>query len=48
MYLLLLMTKHKIKEEIRQSPIPFDIKRKRLFNKISQEMVFMCPEYNII
>ncbi len=39
------IVKHKIKDEIRQSSIPFDIKPKRIFNEISKEMGFMCPEY---
>jgi len=40
--------KHKYKEEIRKSSAPFDIKLKSTFNKISQEMNFICPEYNTI
>jgi len=40
--------KHKYKKEIRESSAPFDIKRKCTFNKISQEMGFICPEYNTI
>jgi len=40
--------KHKYKKEIRESSAPFDIKRKCTYNKISQEMGFICPEYNTI
>ena len=42
------LTKHKMKEEIRKSSIPFDVKRRRIYNEISQEMGFICPEYNSI
>ena len=37
-----------MKNEIRKRSIPFDIKPKRLYNEISQEMGFICPEYNTI
>ncbi len=40
--------KHKIKSEIKNSPIPLDIKPKRLFDEVSQELGFICPEYNSI
>ncbi|KAG4084505.1 hypothetical protein H8356DRAFT_1436123 [Neocallimastix lanati (nom. inval.)] len=36
--------KHKFKEEIKKSSTPFEIKRKRIFNKISQKMGFICLE----
>ena len=34
-----------MKNEIWKRSIPFDIKLKRLYNEISQEMGFICPEY---
>ncbi|KAL6593465.1 hypothetical protein U3516DRAFT_767393, partial [Neocallimastix sp. 'constans'] len=37
--------KHKIKNGIEKSSIPFGIKIKPLYNKISKEMRFICPEY---
>jgi len=40
--------KHKFKEEIKKSSTPFEIKRKRIFNKISQKMGFICLEYYTI
>ena len=40
--------KHKIKVGIEKSSIPFDIKIKHLYNKISKEMDLICPEYNSI
>ncbi|KAL6611626.1 hypothetical protein U3516DRAFT_871441 [Neocallimastix sp. 'constans'] len=40
--------KHKIKNGIEKSSIPFGIKIKSLYNKISKEMRFICPEYNSI
>ena len=40
--------KHKIKDEIRKNPVLFDVKPKRIFNKVSQEMGFICPEYDTI
>jgi len=40
--------KHKIKDGIKKSPIPFGIKIKLLYNKISKEMGLICPEYNSI
>ncbi len=42
------ITKHKIKEEIRKSSTPFDIKPKRIFDEISKEVGFICPEYNSV
>jgi len=42
------IVKQKMKNEIRKRSIPFDIKPKRLYNEISQEMGFICPEYNTI
>jgi len=42
------LLKHKIKDEIKKSLIPSDIKSKRIFNKISQEIVYICPEYKTI
>ena len=40
--------KHKIKDGIEKSSIPFGIKIKLLYNKISKEMRFIHPEYNSI
>jgi len=40
--------KHKIKDEFEKSSIPYGIKIKPLYNKISKEMRFICPEYNSI
>ena len=40
--------KHKIKDGIEKSSIPLDIKIKPLYNKISNEMGLICPEYNSI
>ncbi|KAG4097989.1 hypothetical protein H8356DRAFT_1393409 [Neocallimastix lanati (nom. inval.)] len=40
--------KHIIKNGIEKSSIPFGIKIKPLYNKISKEMRFICPEYNSI
>ncbi|KAG4104410.1 hypothetical protein H8356DRAFT_1270569 [Neocallimastix lanati (nom. inval.)] len=40
--------KHKIKDGIEKSSIPFGIKIKPLYNKNSKEMGFICPEYNSI
>ena len=40
--------KHKIKDGIEKSSIPFGIKIKLLYNKISKEMRFICSEYNSI
>jgi len=34
-----------MKNEIWKRSIPFDIKLKHLYNEISQEMGFICPEY---
>ncbi|KAG4105064.1 hypothetical protein H8356DRAFT_1337835 [Neocallimastix lanati (nom. inval.)] len=40
--------KHKIKDGIEKSSIPFVIKIKPLYNKISKEMELIRPEYNSI
>ncbi len=40
--------KHKIKDQIRKSLTPCDIKPKRLFDEISEDMGFICPEYKTI
>ncbi|KAL6600144.1 hypothetical protein U3516DRAFT_762088 [Neocallimastix sp. 'constans'] len=40
--------KHKIKDGIEKSSIPFGIKIKPLYYKISKEMRLICPEYNSI
>ncbi|KAL6631899.1 hypothetical protein U3516DRAFT_792594 [Neocallimastix sp. 'constans'] len=40
--------KHKIKETIRKSPFSLDIRPKRIFNEISQDMGLICPEFNFI
>ncbi|KAG4088990.1 hypothetical protein H8356DRAFT_1432361 [Neocallimastix lanati (nom. inval.)] len=40
--------KHKIKDGIEKSSIPFGIKIKPLYSKISKEMGLICPEYNSI
>ncbi|ORY50655.1 hypothetical protein LY90DRAFT_508487 [Neocallimastix californiae] len=40
--------KYKIKDGIGKSSIPFGIKTKSLYNKISKEMGLICPEYNSI
>ncbi|KAL6607430.1 hypothetical protein U3516DRAFT_814574 [Neocallimastix sp. 'constans'] len=42
------LIKHKIKDEIKKSLIPSDIKSKRIFDKISQEIGYICPEYKTI
>ncbi|KAG4092789.1 hypothetical protein H8356DRAFT_1404614 [Neocallimastix lanati (nom. inval.)] len=42
------LIKHKIKDEIKKSLIPSDIKSKRIFGKISQEIGYICPEYKTI
>ncbi|KAG4093814.1 hypothetical protein H8356DRAFT_1428516 [Neocallimastix lanati (nom. inval.)] len=42
------LIKHKIKDEIKKSLIPSDIKSKRIFDKISQEIRYICPEYKTI
>ena len=39
---------NKIKDGIEKNSIPFGIKIKLLYNKISKEMRFICPEYNSI
>ncbi|KAL6617782.1 hypothetical protein LY90DRAFT_503980 [Neocallimastix californiae] len=40
--------KNIINDEIEKSSIPFGIKKKPPYNKISKEMEFICPEYNSI
>ncbi|OUM58044.1 hypothetical protein PIROE2DRAFT_16786 [Piromyces sp. E2] len=40
--------KHKMKNEIRKSSIPFDIKPKSIYDEISQKIGFICLEYNTI
>ena len=40
--------KHKIKDGIEKSSIPFGIKIKPRYNKISKEMGFICPEYTSV
>ncbi|ORX63230.1 hypothetical protein BCR32DRAFT_251688 [Anaeromyces robustus] len=42
------LIKHKIKEEIRQSIIPMDLKPRRIYKEVSQNMGFICPEYDTI
>ncbi|KAL6617786.1 hypothetical protein U3516DRAFT_780123 [Neocallimastix sp. 'constans'] len=42
------LIKHKIKDEIKKSLFPSDIKSKRIFDKISQEIGYICPEYKTI
>ncbi|ORX76575.1 hypothetical protein BCR32DRAFT_303757 [Anaeromyces robustus] len=42
------IVKHKMKNEIRKSSFPFDIKPKRIYEEISQEIGYICPEYNTI
>ncbi|ORY20977.1 hypothetical protein LY90DRAFT_516377 [Neocallimastix californiae] len=42
------LIKNKIKDEIKKSLIPSDIKSKRIFDKISQEIGYICPEYKTI
>jgi len=44
----LLIEKFKIKDEIRKNLIPFGIKPKCIFNKVSQETRFICFEYNVV
>jgi len=39
------LIKYKIKKEIKKSSIPFNIKPKRVFNQISQDIGFICPEF---
>ncbi|ORX52493.1 hypothetical protein BCR32DRAFT_251807 [Anaeromyces robustus] len=42
------LIKHKIKEEIRKSTIPMDLKPRRIYNEVSQNMGIICPEYDTI
>ncbi|KAG4103269.1 hypothetical protein H8356DRAFT_1362006 [Neocallimastix lanati (nom. inval.)] len=41
-----LIVKHKV--TIRESPFSLDIRPKRIFNEISQDMGLICPEFNTI
>ncbi|KAG4086953.1 hypothetical protein H8356DRAFT_1011769 [Neocallimastix lanati (nom. inval.)] len=47
-YVSLSIMKHKIKDGIEKSSIPFGIKIKPLYNNISKEMGLIYPEYNSI
>ncbi|KAL6635572.1 hypothetical protein LY90DRAFT_510836 [Neocallimastix californiae] len=40
--------KHKIKDEINKKIIPLGIKPKLTFNKVSEEMGFICSEYKTV
>jgi len=42
------LVKHKMKDEIRKSSIPSDIKLKRTFDEISKKIGYTCPEYKTI
>jgi len=42
------LTKYRIKEEIGKSFTSFNIRPKRIFNEISKEVGFLCPEYDTI
>ncbi|KAG4083497.1 hypothetical protein H8356DRAFT_1436943 [Neocallimastix lanati (nom. inval.)] len=42
------IVKHKMKNEIRKTSIPFDINPKHIYNEISEEIGLICPEYNSI
>ncbi|KAL6604412.1 hypothetical protein U3516DRAFT_558150, partial [Neocallimastix sp. 'constans'] len=42
------ISKHKINDEIRKCSIPLGIKPKGIFNEVSQEIGFICPEYKTI
>jgi len=42
------LTKYKIKKEIRKSKTPLDLKPKRIYNEVSHEMGFECPEYKSV
>ena len=37
-----------MKDEIRKSSIPSDIKLKRTFDEISEKIGYICPEYKSI
>ncbi|KAL6592883.1 hypothetical protein U3516DRAFT_767915 [Neocallimastix sp. 'constans'] len=39
------ITKHRTKEEIRKSSIPFDIRPKRIYNEISKEYLFITRTF---
>ncbi|KAL6622272.1 hypothetical protein U3516DRAFT_744472 [Neocallimastix sp. 'constans'] len=36
------------RNEIKKNLIPLSIKSKRIFNEVSQDMGFICPEYKVI
>ncbi|OUM65129.1 hypothetical protein PIROE2DRAFT_7935 [Piromyces sp. E2] len=40
------IVKHKRKNEIRKTSIPFDINPKHIYNEISEKIGLICPEYN--
>ncbi|KAG4106310.1 hypothetical protein H8356DRAFT_1323758 [Neocallimastix lanati (nom. inval.)] len=42
------IVKHKMKNEIRKTSIPFDINPKHIYNEISEEIGLICPKYNSI
>ncbi|KAG4083842.1 hypothetical protein H8356DRAFT_1436646 [Neocallimastix lanati (nom. inval.)] len=42
------IVKHKMKNEIRKTLIPFDINPKHIYNEISEEIGLICSEYNSI
>ncbi|KAL6617283.1 hypothetical protein U3516DRAFT_749191 [Neocallimastix sp. 'constans'] len=42
------IVKHKMKNEIRKTSIPFDINPKHIYNEISEEIGLICSEYNSI
>ncbi|KAG4084343.1 hypothetical protein H8356DRAFT_1436278 [Neocallimastix lanati (nom. inval.)] len=42
------IVKHKMKNEIRKTSIPFDINPKHIYNEISEEIGLICPEYSSI
>ncbi|KAG4087497.1 hypothetical protein H8356DRAFT_1728948, partial [Neocallimastix lanati (nom. inval.)] len=39
------IVKHKMKNEIRKTSIPFDINPKHIYNEISEEIGLICPGY---
>jgi len=42
------IVRHKIKDEVRKSSVPFDIKPKNIYNEISQDMGVKCPKFKTI
>ncbi|KAL6621536.1 hypothetical protein U3516DRAFT_504919, partial [Neocallimastix sp. 'constans'] len=42
------IVKHKMKNEIRKTSIPFDINPKHIYNEISEEIGLICPDYSSI